>query len=318
MDRLNYQHLQYVWMTAREGTLARAAERLHLVPSTLSSQIHDFEAKLGAKLFERRGRKLQLTEAGRTALRYADEIFSLGQEMQVTLQGDRAGEPLRLVVGVLDVLSKPLVHRILDPMFAQVEDLRITCREDGGLEEFLLALGTFELDVILSDTPADSGRPVRVFNHLLGETDTTFLAAPSVARSLRRGFPGSLHGADVLLPGRKSEAHRALGQWFESHGLQPRIVGEIDDSALLELFGQMGRGVFTAPSVDERDVARRYGVEVVGRVNMRQRIYAITGERRIRHPAVVALTERARRRIFGQEPATARANVRPRERQSRR
>lgn len=292
-------------MTAREGTMARAAERLRLAPSTLSSQIHDFEATLGASLFVRRGRKLELTEAGRIAFRYADEIFSLGQEMQVTLQGRHTGGPHRLVVGVLDVLSKPLVNRILDPVFSRKQNLRIICREDGGLEDFLSALATYELDVILADAPAGSGLPVRVFNHCLGVCGTTFLAAPRIARALRRGFPASLDGADVLLPGRKSDAHRTLVQWFESLGLQPRIVGEIDDSALLKLFGQMGRGVFAAPSVDERDVAGRYGVEVVGRAEVLQRIYAITAERRIRHPAVAALTKRARLRIFGSHRAPA-------------
>ena len=299
MDRLNYQHLQYVWLIAREGTVARAAERLRLTPSTLSSQIHLLQDKLGVDLFERRGRKLALTEAGHIAFHYADEIFSLGQEMQESLASRRAGGTVRLVVGVLDVLSKPMVHRILDAAFAQDQRLRITCREDGGLEDFLALLGTYELDVVLSDAPARPGHPVRVFNHLLGESGTSFFAAPRMARALRKRFPKSLDGADMLMPGRKSASHRALLQWFESEGLKPNIIGEIDDSAMLKLFGQMGRGVFAAPSVDDDDLAWRYRVEVVGRARIRQSVYAITMERRIRHPGVTAITERARQAVFG-------------------
>ena len=298
MDRLNYHHLQYVWLIAHEGTVARAAERLRLTPSTLSSQIHLLQDKLGVELFERRGRKLMLTEAGRIAIHYADEIFSLGQEMQENLSSRRGGGQVRLVVGVLEVLSKPMVHRILDAAFAHDPRLHITCREDGGLEDFLAALAAYELDVVLSDAPARPGLPVRVFNHLLGESGTSFLAAPSIARALRRRFPHSLNGANMLMSGKKSESHRALRQWFESEGLKPNIIGEIDDSAMLKLFGQMGRGVFAAPSVDDADLAWRYRVEVVGRAAIRQSVYAITTERRIRHPGVAAITQRARQAVF--------------------
>jgi LysR family transcriptional activator of nhaA len=297
MHRLNYQHLQYVWLIAREGTVARAAQQLGLTPSTLSSQIHLLEDRLGVSLFERRGRRLVLTEAGHIAFHYADEIFSLGQEMQDNLSSQRNGASARLVVGVLDVLSKPMVHRILDSAFARDQRLHIVCREDGGLEDFLAALATYEIDVVLSDAPAAPGLPVRVFNHLLGESGTSFLAAPHVARGLRRAFPNSLEGANMLMPGKKSESHRALRQWFESRGVRPRITGEIDDSALLKLFGEMGRGIFAAPSVDEDDLAQRYHVEVVGRADIRQSVYAITMERRIRHPGVTAIIERARREL---------------------
>jgi len=298
MLRLNYQHLQYVWLIAREGTVVRAAGQLRLNPSTLSSQIHLLEGILGVRLFERRGRKLVLTEAGRIAYRYADEIFSLGREMQENLTAQRVGASARLVVGVLDVLSKPMVHRILDSAFAEDQEFQLVCREDGSLEDFLAALATYEVDVVLSDVPARPGLPVRVFSHLLGESGTTFLAAPRIARALRRGFPASLDGTNMLLPGRRSELHRALRQWFEAEGVQPRITGEFGDSALLKLFGQMGRGVFAAPSVDETDLAWRYRVEVVGRADIRQSVYALTMERRIRHPRVTAITEWSRRAVF--------------------
>jgi LysR family transcriptional activator of nhaA len=313
MNRLNYQHLLYAWMTAREGTVARAAARLCLVPSTLSSQIHDFEDDLGLKLFRRRGRTLELTEAGRIAYRYAEEIFSLGQEMQASLRGRQQEGPVRLVVGVLDTLSKPMVHRILDRALAADTNLRISCREDGSLEDFLAELATHDVDVVLSDAPARSGLPVRVFNHLLGESGTTFFAAPSIVRTLRPGFPESLDGVNMLLPGRKSEMHRALGQWFEAKGVRPRVIGEIDDSALLKLFGQMGRGVFAATSVDECDITERYRVRIIGRADVRQCLYAITGERRIRNPGVIALTECSRDGIFGPvAPRRVDARSRPR------
>lgn len=300
MERLNYQHLLYVWMTAREGTVARAATKLLLAPSTLSGQIHRFEETLGERLFARRGRRLELTEAGRVAYRYADEIFSLGQEFQETLRGQRAGRPVRVVVGLLDVLPKPMVQRILDPVFSGKEEIRVVCREDRSLDGFLSELAVYGVDMILADAPAGPGLPVRLFNHLLGESGTSFFATASIARRLRRGFPRSLEGEALLLPGRNSALYRALEHWLTAQGIRVRVVGEIDDSALLKLFGEAGRGVFAGPSVDEREIRRRYRVEVVGRVeNIRQRFYAISVERRIRHPAVLAITERARREIFG-------------------
>jgi LysR family transcriptional activator of nhaA len=300
MERLNYQHLLYVWMVAREGTVARAAERLRLAQSTLSGQIHHFEDVLGEKLFSRRGRRLELTESGRIAFRYADEIFLLGQELVATLKGHSVGRRVRLMVGVLDVLPKLMVQRLLEPAFTHPEEIRVICREDRSLEGFLSELAAFRLDLILSDSPASPGLSVRVFNHLLGDSGTTLFATRRIARRLRRGFPHSLENQPLLLPGRSSPLHRALEQWFGAQGVHPRIIGEIDDSALLKLLGEVGRGVFAGPSVEEVEVRRRYGVEVVGRAsNIRQRFYAITGERKIKHPAVLAITERARAEIFG-------------------
>jgi LysR family transcriptional activator of nhaA len=299
MERLNYQHLQYVWMVAREGTVARAAEKLCLTQSTLSSQIHRFEDALGEKLFVRRGRRLELTEAGRIAVRYADEIFSLGKEFLETLRGQAGGRPVRLVVGVLDVMPKPLVEHLLEPAFKVHRDIRIVCREDRSLEGFLAELAVYGVDLVLSDSPASPSLPVRLFNHVLGDSGTSFFATASLARRLRKGFPRSLTGEAMLLPGRTSALHRALEQWFVTEDVRPRVIGEIDDSALLKLFGQAGRGVFAGPAVEEQRVRKRYEVEVVGRVeSIRQRFYAISVERRIRHPAVLAITERAKREIF--------------------
>jgi len=299
MDRLNYQHLRYVWMVAREGTVARAAERLNLAPSTLSGQIHTFEESLGERFFQRRGRRLELTETGRIAFRYADEIFSLGQEFVETLRGQRDGRAVRVVVGVLDVLPKLIVRRLLEPLFRPSTELEVVCREDRSLEGFLAELAAFRIDLVLSDAPAGTGLPVRLFNHQLGESGTSFFAVPRLARRLRGGFPGSLQGQPVLLPGRYSALSRGLEQWFASAGIRPRVVGEVDDSGLLRILGEAGRGVFAAPSVEEDEVRQRYGVSVVGRAPaLLQRFYAITAERRIRHPAVLAITERARREVF--------------------
>lgn len=299
MDRLNYQHLQYVWMVAKEGTVARAADRLHLTQSTLSTQIHRLEDVLGEKFFARRGRRLELTEAGRVAFRYADEIFSLGQEFVETLKGQRAGRPVRLVVGVLDVLPKLVVRRLLRPAFTQPDKVRVVCREDRSLDGFIAELAAFRVDILLSDAPASPG-PTRLFSHLLGETGTTLFALKPVAQRLRSGFPRSLDGEAMLLPGRFSAVRGALESWLSERQLEPNIVGEIDDSGLMRLLGEIGRGIFVGPSVEEDEIKRRFGMQVVGRVDsIRQRFYAITAERRIRHPAVLAIVEGARSRIFG-------------------
>jgi len=300
VDRLNYQHLMYFWMVAREGTVAKASEVLRLAPSTLSGQIHHLEDVLGEHLFTRRGRRLVLTEAGRIAFRYADEIFSLGREFTETLRGQRSGRPVRLVVGVLDVLPKSMVRRLLEPAFTVDRDIQVICREDRSLEGFLADLARYEVDLVLSDAPAGAGLPLRLFNHLLGESGTTFFATRAQANRLRRRFPNALRGEPFLMPGRRSTMRRALEQWFETKRLHPRIILEADDSAFLNHVGEAGRGVFAGPTVVEPDIRRRYRVEVVGRVeDLRHRFYAITMERRITNPAVLAITERARRGLPG-------------------
>lgn len=299
MERLNYHHLLYFWMVARKGTVASAARELRLTQPTLSGQIRQLEQVLGQDLFERRGRRLELSEAGRLAFRYADEIFTLGGEFLETIRGQATGQPVRLVVGVLDVLPKSIVRSLLEPAFRVEKDVRIVCREDRSLEGFLTELAVYGLDVVLSDAPASPGLPVRLFNHLLGESGTTFFAPATLAKRIRKGFPRTLHEQPMLLPGRGSALHRALSQWFEAQGIRPRVALEIDDSELAKLFGESGRGVFVGPTVSERDIRRRHGVEVVGRVeSVRQRFFAISAERRIRHPAVLAITEAARRDLF--------------------
>jgi LysR family transcriptional regulator, transcriptional activator of nhaA len=299
MEWLNYHHLLYFWVVAKEGSIVRASEELRLAHPTISGQIHRLEADLGEKLFARRGRNLVLTEVGRVAFRYADEIFSLGREFVDTLKGRASGKPLRLVVGVADVLPPSLVRRFLEPALRLNHAIQIVCRADKSVEEFIAELALHRVDVVIADGPAGSGIPIRAFSHLLGECGTTFFAAAKLAGSTRRKFPRSLRGAPFLLPGAPSAVRRALEQWFDSHDIHPRIVGEFDDSALAKDFGREGMGVFAAPTVIEAEVRQQYRVGVVGRSEeVRQQFYAISVERKIRHPAVAAVCEAARKDLF--------------------
>jgi LysR family transcriptional activator of nhaA len=299
MEWLNYHHLLYFWVVAKKGSIVRASEELRLAHPTISGQIHRLEDVLGEKLFIRRGRQLQLTEAGRVALRYADEIFSLGREFVDTLKGRASGRPLRLVVGVADVLPPSLVRRFLEPAFRLSDHVQVICRADKSVEEFVAELALHKVDVVIADGPAGPGVSVRAFNHLLGECGTSFFASPKLAASIRRTFPRSLDGAPFLLPGAPSTVRRTLEQWFDAQDLRPRIVAECDDSALTKDFGEEGMGVFAAPTVIEAEVLQHYRVRRVGRSDeVRQQFYAISVERKIKHPAVVAICEAARQSIF--------------------
>jgi LysR family transcriptional regulator, transcriptional activator of nhaA len=299
MEWLNYHHFLYFWVVAKEGSIVRASEQLRLAQPTISGQIHRLEEVLGQKLFARRGRNLVLTDEGRTAFRYADEIFSLGREFLDSLKGRPGGQQLRLVVGVSDVLAKSIVHRILEPAFRMKEEVRVICREDRSVEAFMADLAVNAIDVVLSDTPAGPGTPVRTFSHPLGECGLSFFAAPALARSCRRGFPASLDGTRFLLPASDSTLRRQLDEWFDSRDLHPKVVAELDDAALTAVLGEAGLGLFVAPDVLASEIRRRYKVQLVGRIKqIRQRFFAISVERKIRHPAVAAICEVARQRIF--------------------
>jgi LysR family transcriptional activator of nhaA len=299
MEWLNYHHLLYFWVVAKEGSIARAGEVLRLAHPTISSQIHGLEEALGEKLFVRRGRSLVLTDAGRVAFRYADEIFALGQEFLDTIKGRGSGRPIRLVVGVSDVVAKTIVHRILEPALRLEEEVVLICRSDRPVAALLEELAAHTVDVVLADTPAGPGTPVRLFNHALGECGTAFFAAPPLARVCRPRFPRSLDRAPFILPAISSTFRRSLDEWFDGQGLKPKVVAELDDAALAKVLGEAGLGVFAAPDVLEQEVRRRYQVHVVGRApRLRQRFYAISVERRISNPAVVAICEAARQRIF--------------------
>jgi LysR family transcriptional activator of nhaA len=298
VERLNYHHLLYFWMVAREGTVARAAVKLRLTQPTLSAQIHTLEETLGEALFERAGRGLRLTEMGRLVLRYADEIFALGRELSESVKGQPTGRALRLVVGVSDAMPKLVAYRLIEPALALPQPVRLAVHEQST-ERLLGALALHELDVVLTDRVAPPGVSVRVFNHLLGDCEVTLFAAPRLAARFRRGFPRSLDGAPFLLPTETSTLRHALSQWFEKHRIEPRVVGEFDDSTLIKVFGQAGKGIFAAPSIIEASVRRQYGVAVVRRLDgVRERFYAVSAERRLKHPAVIAITESARRELF--------------------
>lgn len=300
MEWLNYHHFFYFWVVAKEGSIVAASKQLRLAHPTISGQIHRLEEVLGEKLFVRSGRRLVLTDAGRVAFRYAEEIFSLGREFLDTLKGRAGhGRPLRLVVGVADVLPPSLVRRFLEPAFRIGQPVRVICRADKSVAEFIAELALHTVDVVIADGPAGRTPPVRAFSHLLGECGTTFFAEAKLAAATRRKFPLSLDGKPFLLPGAPSAVRRALEQWFDGQNVRPRIVAEFDDSALAKDFGRQGMGVFAAPTVIEAEVVHDYGVRVVGRAKtVRQQFYAISVERRIRHPAVAAICEAARQEIF--------------------
>lgn len=302
MEWVNYHHLLYFWVVAREGGLVAAGKVLRLSHPTISAQIHALEDRLGAKLFTKVGRKLALTETGRVVFRYADEIFALGREMVDTVNGRSTGQPLLLEVGVADVVPKLVVRKLLQPALALPEPVRLVCYEES-YEKLLGELALHSLDLVISDAPVPTGSAVRAFTHLLGESGISLFGTPALVQRHKRGFPGSLEGAPVLLPLEHLTLRRSLNQWFDREGIKPRVVGEFEDSALLKEFGGDGVGLFPAPTVVEAEVMHKYGVQLLGRVpEVRERFYAITIERRLKHPAVVAISEAARHGLFAAGP----------------
>jgi len=294
---LNYQHLRYFWAVSRHGTLTRASAELLLTPQTVSTQIRDLEKGLGVELFSRERRRLVLTDIGRVVYRYADEIFNIGREIQDVVRG-LPGRPLYLVVGVADVVPKLIAHRLIEPAIQLKEPVRVICRE-GRTDRLLAELAIHNLDVVLSDAPIPPAVKIRAYNHLLGESRVTFMASDRLARNCRKGFPESLNGAPILLPAEGTTLRGTLEQWFDTLEIRPMIVGEFEDSALLKAFGQAGVGIFAVPSVIQDEVGRQYGVEPIGVVEgIAERFYAISLERKIRHPAVAAVCIAAKSALF--------------------
>jgi LysR family transcriptional regulator, transcriptional activator of nhaA len=298
MEWLNYHHLLYFWTVANEGSIARACEKLLLAQPTISGQLRALERSLGDKLFARSGRGLVLTETGQTVYRYADEIFTLGKELADTLKGRPTGRPLRLRVGVADVLPKIVSYRLLEPALHLTEPVQIICRE--GKPDCLLAeLSLHGLDIVLTDAPVGPSVKVRAFSHLLGECGVSIVATAELAKRLRKRFPQSLDGAPFLLPTDNTVLRRSLDQWFEAKGIRPVIRAECEDSALLKAFGQDGIGAFSVPSVVEKEVCRQYRVNPIGRLEeVKERFFAISVERKLKHPAVVAISDAARQKLF--------------------
>ena len=294
MEWLNYHHLLYFWLTAKEGSVTSAARQLRLAQPTVSGQIRQLEEALEVQLFERKGRSLILTTEGRTVYEYADEIFNLGRELLNAVRDNPVGRPSKLVVGVADVLPKLVVHRLLAPALETPENIQLIVREDTA-ERLLAELALHAVDLVLADSPIAPNVNVRAFNHLLGESALGFFAAPELARKVSRSFPDSLDGAPLLLPGQHTVVRRSLDHWLEVRNLRPLIVGEFEDSALIKTFGQAGAGIFVGPMVIEQEIRRQYEVKFVGPADgLAERVYAITVERRIKHPGVIAISEAGR------------------------
>ena len=298
MDWMNYHHLLYFWMVAREGTIQRAAEKLHIGQPAISTQLRSLEESFGQKLFQKSGRNLQLTETGKTVYRYADEIFSLGRELMDTLKGHPAGKPVRFTVGVVDVMPKLMARRLLEPALQLSENLQLVCVEES-LEELLSELMLHNLDIVLSDVPVTSAVKVRAYNHLLGDSTVGLFAQKEIARKYKKTFPESLNGAPFLLPRRISAVRRAIDTWLEKADIHPRIRAEFDDTALMKAFGQTGEGIFPGTMAISEEICRQHEVELIGELEgVREQFFAISAERKIKHPAVLAIASTARTGIF--------------------
>jgi len=299
MEWLNYHHLLYFWTVARIGSVSRASAELRLTQATVSAQLKSLEQALGEKLFRKSGRHLVLTDTGKVVFRYAEEIFSLGQELMGALKGRPAGRMARVTVGVTDVMPKLLAYQLIEPALKLKEPHRIICRE-GTNSELLAALAVHDIDVMLSDAPIDPAVNVRAFNHLLGESSVILFGVTGLAAKYRAGFPRSLDGAPFLLPTSNTTARRLLDQWFESQNIRPAVVAEFEDSALLQVFGQRGLGLSVAHSLISVEVQRQYRVKVVGQLDgVTERFYAVSLDRKLKHPAVVAISDAARARLAG-------------------
>jgi LysR family transcriptional activator of nhaA len=322
MRHLNYTHLLYFWTVVREGGVAQAATALHLTPQTVSGQIKLLEDQLQGALLERQGRRLVPTELGRITYAYAEDIFPKGLELASVLRGARTRGSRAVAIGVADAVPKLVTFRVLEPLLTGDGRFHVTCHE-APLPALMADLAAHRLDLVLATSAAPTDSPIKAFSHLLGESEIGFFATKSLAAKLRPGFPQSLTDAPLLLPTDRSANRRVLESWFERQGVTPRIVGELDDSALLKTFAQHGVGAFAAPLAIEAEILRQYDVVSFGRIaEPKARFYAISTERRIKHPAVAIITAAARTELFSSESDTSVVNrpdssTRPRARRTR-
>lgn len=299
MDWLNYHHLLYFWVIAREGSIKQACEVLSLSQPALSSQLRALEDAMGEKLFSRVGRGLVLTDVGKVAYHYAEEIFSLGRELTNTLKGKESYHPIRLVVGIGEVVPKMVAYKLLKVAFQQFKQIKIVCWE-GRVERLLSELALHQLDIVLTDAPVPPTVSVQAHGHLLGESGVTLFGTERLASKFRRNFPQSLNGAPFLLPTTNSVLRRGLDDWFRKHNIEPLIVGEFEDGATMKAFAQEGHGLFPGSSVAAMEISRQYQVRKVAIMKgLMERFYAITVDRRLKHPAVVAISESAKKKVFG-------------------
>jgi LysR family transcriptional activator of nhaA len=297
---VNFKHLHYFWVTARAGGIMRAGEQLHTTPQTLSGQIKLLEEWLGRKLFRKSGRQLALTDEGRLALGYADQIFALGAELEDALRQARSGQRvLEFRVGVADSVAKSVAYRLLEPALSVAEPVRLIGSE-GKFPDLLAQLALHRLDLVIADEPLSRRMSVKAFNHALGTTTMSFFCAPALKAQLKGPFPQCLNDAPMLIQGVASSVRQQLEGWLTQHQIRPRVVGEFDDGALMTAFGREGRGVFMSPAVLEQETVAQYGVEVIGRSSeLVEEFFAVSVERRITHPCVAAITQAARGRLFG-------------------
>lgn len=298
-DWLNYHHLLYFWTVAREGSVTRASEKLHLSQPTVSGQLRKLEKALGEKLYTRVGRGLELTEAGQTVYRYADEIFSIGREMVDVIRDRPVGRPVRLVVGLPQVLPKLIAYRLLEPVLQMDEKVQLVCRE-GSMQDLLTQLAVHELDVVFADAPAGSLVSIRAFNHALGECGIGLFGTPGLCRQFRRKLPESLNDAPFIMPAEGTLMRRSVDQWLSEADLHPEFVGEMDDTALMKVFAEAGTGFIPAPLAIQAEIEQQFGLRLLMPLpDAVERFYAITVQRRLQHPAVVAISNAARSTLFG-------------------
>ena len=302
---MNFKHLHYFWATAKAGGVMRAGEQLHITPQTLSGQIKLLEERLGCALFRKSGRRLELTEEGRTALAYADQIFGLGAEMEAAIgQARSGGQALDCRVGIADSVPKSIAYRLLEPALdVPQQQVRLICHE-GKFQDLLGQLSIHRLDLVIADEPMNRQMSVKAFNHALGTTAMSFYCTSALKKQLKGRFPHNLDGAPMLVQGTSSAMRQRMELWFAEHQIHVRTVGEFDDAALMKAFGREGRGVFMSPTVLETETCEQYGVEVLGRTDdLVEEFYAVSVERRIKHPCVAAITQAARSRLFGETDA---------------
>jgi len=298
VEFLNYHHLRYFWTVAKEGGLTKAADKLHVAQSTISAQIQALEGVLGEKLFRRAGRNVTLTDVGQQVLTYAEEIFSIGQDLLNSVKQRPTSHPLRVRLGIADALPKLVTYRIIQPIFHLPRPVQVACWETK-VSDMLIELSSYRLDLVLADEPASSGVHANVFNHLLGECGVTFCAAPRLAAKLRPGFPKSLNGAPALLPMSNSGLRRSLEKWFHAIGVRPRLIGEFEDAAFVNILALHSWGFMAVPTMIVKESVARFGFRVFGRTDeCKQQFYAITPERKLTHPAVTAITSDAGQRLF--------------------
>jgi LysR family transcriptional activator of nhaA len=301
MNWLNYHHLQYFWAVSQEGSVAKASEKLHVTPATISIQLRDLEKQLGVKLFRKAGRGLALTEMGTAVQSYANDIFATGQELLDMVHGRPGEGPILFRVGIKDVMPKLIAYQLLEPTMQTAQEIRVACHE-GDVSRLIADLAIHKLDVVLSDTPIDPSMKVKAYSHLLGESDVVLVGTKELAKKVRKDFPDSLNSTPILLPMKDTVLRRSLDIWFDENQIRPQIRGEFEDSAMMKIMGKAGVGVFPVTAIISEEVQAMYRVEPIATVpGVTERFYALSVERKIKHPAVLAISEVARKKLQYQQ-----------------